>query len=438
MGNSDPARIGAIASLIGTETFDDALARFLPEDLAAMRPCFSAIAHGCAAGRHQDAYREVYRMRVRRGDEWFMFVKLGAANAELALLASFYDAVWTTPAHQLSPLDRARILGYTGFALRALGRMHEAAHLFAASLKSLVDAASWRDAAICASAKSELRLCLGDIREAIGLARTSVIYADQSGAIDHRVKRRMALGDALHQAGHMREAQALFEEAIVLQGDAALRTLYSLWSYRYCDFMLAQGQAQFVLDNDCHRGVSGSLLDLGLEDLIAGRAHAALALAAPSADGNGKQRPALAREHLNAAVDRLRRAFNDQWVPKGLIARAAFLRACGEYPAASVDLAEAHEIAARGEMRLHLTDFRLEAARLALAQRDATGDNAFRVHAENHIMAAANLIACSGYKRRLAELEALRACLSGAITASQLAPDCDAQGRAIWHNLDEQ
>jgi hypothetical protein len=117
-------------------------------------------------------------------------------------------------------------------------------------------------------------------------------------------------------------------------------------------------------------------------------------------------------------------------------------------------------------MRLYLTDCHLEAARLALAQLAAAPPQpapragflgrlfhhapapaapapshppaeaaALRAAAEAHTGAAAALIEATGYKRRLGELAALRACLKGEIPARTLAPDRDAQGRPIWRGL---
>lgn len=101
---------------------------------------------------------------------------------------------------------------------------------------------------------------------------------------------------------------------------------------------------------------------------------------------------------------------------------------------AATDLAETLDIAARGEMRLHLTDYHLETARLALAQL-ADGDTTLRTEAEDHYTKAAALVKATGYNRRLKELAALRACLDGQIPAHILAPDRDAEGRPIWHDL---
>ena len=52
-----------------------------------------------------------------------------------------------------------------------------------------------------------------------------------------------------------------------------------------------------------------------------------------------------------------------------------------------------------------------------------------RARAEEHYEAARQLIAATGYKRRLPELEAIRVCLDGEIAAGILDPDRDRNGR---------
>jgi tetratricopeptide (TPR) repeat protein len=476
----DWSKLREAAALIGTAAFDDALVAFLPGSVEGMRPCFAAIAHGCASGRHQEAYSEVYFPRVLRGNENFIGHKLGALNASLAALASFFDKPWGTPAAALRDTTKARVLGFTAFALRALGRLREAVEPFEAGLKADAAARDWERAAIGASNVSELCLTLGDIAEAIRAARDSVALADTSGNAGMRMIMRTTLADALHQSGAAPEALAAFAEAEAMQKEKQpdLPNLYSLSSYRYSDFLLASGQPHAVIENYHYCRQSGdSLLTLALEELAVGRAHAALCsrpactgpLSSPlkpvliqpsrdtsttvspaalddrgepghngAGDGGGDKggsgNAAKAVTHLDAAVDGLRRAGTDYILPAGLLARAAFRRSQGTYPAATTDLAEALDIASRGEMRLYLADIHLETARLLLAQFDGD-DSTLRAETEAHIQAAADLIKATGYNRRQAELAALRACLDSAIPADILAPDRDEKGRFIWHDL---
>ena len=243
-------RLREAAALIGTAAFDEALQKFLPGDLDGMRPCFSAIAHGCAAGRHQEAYHEVYLPRVQRGNKAFIAHKLGALNANLAALALFFDEVWGVPAKGLSQRNKSRVLNFAAYSLRALGRLREAIQPFEAGLKADAAARDWKNAASAAGSVSELRLTLGDVAEAIAAARTSVAHADTSGDAHQRISGRTALAEALHRAGQNREPSKQFEEAEALQmkWQPSLPKTYGVQGYRYCDLLLAQGQIKAAID----------------------------------------------------------------------------------------------------------------------------------------------------------------------------------------------
>jgi ATP/maltotriose-dependent transcriptional regulator MalT len=100
---------------------------------------------------------------------------------------------------------------------------------------------------------------------------------------------------------------------------------------------------------------------------------------------------------LTHAVDGLRRAGQEDDLPRGLLARAAFCRLRGDLAGAAADLAEAQEIAERGGMRLYLCDAHLEGARLALRQGNFEA-------ARRHVTLARRLVAETGYKRREREV----------------------------------
>jgi hypothetical protein len=96
-------------------------------------------------------------------------------------------------------------------------------------------------------------------------------------------------------------------------------------------------------------------------------------------------------EHLNAAVDGLRRAGTLDLVPGALLSRAWLRFLEGDPDGAREDLDEAWEIAERGPMRLHIADIHLHRARL------------FRDKEE--LKRARYMIEQCGYWRRKEELE---------------------------------
>jgi len=240
---------------------------------------------------------------------------------------------------------------------------------------------------------------------------------------------RAKRADALHQAGRWEESAEAFREAEALQvewqpGDPRL---YSLRGYQYCDLLLSCGEPEggsglqglAAAPEEAQRfrqacrevreraeqtiQIAKSnhwLLDIALDHLSLGRSHLGLALTAagPATPGGEAEADfAQAAEHLDRAVEGLRKAGDESYAPRGLLARAAFHRLRGDLAGAAADLAEAVEIAERGGMRLHLCDAHLERARLALRQGDPEV-------ARRHVALARQLVAETGYGRREREV----------------------------------
>jgi tetratricopeptide (TPR) repeat protein len=365
-----------------------------------MEPLFRAVVHGCAAGRYQEVMDEVYWRRIHRGNESHILQKLGAFAASLGALARLFEEPWSRPHPSLSKARQARVLGWVGFHLRALGRLVEAVAPMEAGLARQVQQEDWKDASIDAANLSELLLALGRLEPAEARAREAVAHADRSGDWFERMGDRTAHADALHQRGRLEAAQALFGEAERMQADREPKypLLYSLGAYRYGDLLLSLGQP-----TEAGGAPSGwrcemaeirehRLLDIALDHLLLGRAAADLADFTPAAP------------HLDAAVTGLRKAGTQHHLPRGLLARAALYRLTHRFDLAHRDLTEAHTIATRGGMRLHLCDYHLESARLHLAQDhlDLARDHYAVAHAEVHAM---------GYHRRDPELAELAAAL---------------------------
>jgi tetratricopeptide (TPR) repeat protein len=349
----------------------------LPDTLEEMQPLFAAIAHGCAAGLHQEVFDEVFYVRVRRGDEAYINSQLGAFSANLYALVHFFDPPWIRPSPSLVAHNQVVVLNYAGFALRALGRLREAVEPIRENvrLNASASAASrytWREAATNASNLSELLLTLGDVRLAVAAARESVDYADKSGDASARITARTTLADALHRADDTRTAEALFAEAERLQKQMQpdFPRLYSLRGYQFCDLLLGQARHGKVAEHavwtrDFYQSLGDQvvLLDRALLSLSFGRAMHQNWL-----EGGAKVAPCDARNQFDAAAEGLRKAGSEDRIPNGLLARAAFRRDIGEWDKVQEDLDEANEIASRGGMRLHLTNYHLESARLRLAQ----------------------------------------------------------------------
>jgi len=343
------------------------------------------------------------------------------------------------------------VLGEVASLLRAQGRFTEALPALRAGLQMEEDAKRWDNAAIGASNLSQAELLIGEVAVAVATAETSVAHADRSGDEFFFLCNRATHADALHAAGQLGEATQTFADAESRQKQwkPTFPLLDSGQGYDYCDLLLTKGEyaaardrAEKILDAEVEQD---SLLDRALVRLALGRAHLGLVLAT-----TGVQQPPAsaydgartARAHLGEAVDGLRASGNNDELPRGLLARAAFRRSVGDWDGAARDLDEVEEIAEPGPMRLFLCDMTLERARLAFAHRETFAPlngliddsppkperpgeaerKALHDEAAKELATAADYIKTCGYHRRDEELAELQAVLRGDRTFAGLRP----------------
>jgi tetratricopeptide (TPR) repeat protein len=373
-----------------------------PDTLEGLEPLYRAVAHGCMAGRYRDALDEVLWRRIWRLNDYFSGNKLGAIGADLAALAGFFVKRWSLVVGVLPESDKAILAHNAGTALRALGRLCEAAEALETGLAAALGRRDWGEAAVSANNLSEVHLAMGNVAAAIDFARRSVEYADRSGDLFQRMSKRTTLADALHQAGQTNEAAQLFEAAEEMQRGFQPEhpLLYSMQGYRYFDFLLARGTRQML-----RRAQETSewmlqdprvpILTVALGRLSLGRALT------PCAKAEGGEDLSAAAKHLNATVQGMRAAGEQIFIAHALLHRAALHRLRKDWPAAEADLAEVEEIAGRSGMKLHMADHHLESARLALARKNIPA-------AREHLADAEVLVDETGYRRRDGEIEDLR------------------------------
>ncbi|MCI0691685.1 TIR domain-containing protein [candidate division KSB1 bacterium] len=379
-------------------------AQYQPDTLEEMEPLFATVTHGCQAGRHEEATREVYIARIRRGQENYCVAKLGAFGAELAILSNFFESPWSRPVSDFSDEQKAAILNWAGSRLRALGRLREAAENMEISFSAFIRQKNWEYAAVDAGNLSEIHLILGEVKQAIVYGRHCVNFADRSRNWQQQIIQRTALADALHQAGELSTAEGLFREAEVMQkqGQPECPYLYSVRGYQFCDLLLSQVRYQEVQKRASlileYATQQNWILDIALDKLSLGHAIMLKAQAEESKDFTAS------KDYLDQAVQVLRKVSMQHHMPRGLLARAALYRLQGEFAKAEADLEEAREIAERGEMNLHLADYHLEACRLCLAQ----STEGMAQKAKEHLETASAMIEKMGYGRRKPEVEALR------------------------------
>jgi tetratricopeptide (TPR) repeat protein len=378
-----------------------------PDTLEEMEPLFAAVAHGCLAGLHQRAKDEVVLPRIRRMDEHFALKKLGAFGADLAALSHFFHTPWSRLAQGLREGTKSIILGWAAFGLQALGRLREAGEPMKAALEMHVKNENWKFAAMEAGNLCELELTLGRVAKAVDYGRRAVDHADRSGDGFQKEVARTQLADALHQVGRREEATALFREAEEMQKkrQPEYRFLYSLRGYQYCDLLLGptepgKGRAVREVMERAKAALEIStrslgLLSIALDHLTLGRVRL-MAAQENNKDEDWKQ----SRQSMDRAVEGLRKSGAQHRLPWGLLARAGYFRLRGEFEKARVDLKETLDIAQAGGMKLFIADYHLEAARLALAEKNEERKS----RSEEELRIAEKMVIEMGYLRREKEI----------------------------------
>jgi len=429
----------------------------LPDTLDEMEPLFAAVRHGCAAGMHQEVLFKVYWTRIRRGDKVYLCKKLCGFDAELSILSHFFIKPWCTPAIELTNNTKENLFGWVGHDLRALSRFKEAIQSIQEAIDIAMKEKDWINAAIAKNNLGELLLTIGKVTLGSETARQSVQLADTSLSQEHhwwiinnnpntlanvwQMSTRTTLADALHQSGDLCMAATIFIEAEKLQQQRqpVYGFLYSIWGFRFCDLLLTVGRWDMVKLRTEYSLVivlnrSENSLDISLNRISMSRAKLQKTiieqinlLSDPSdsglapdlsciprpirkkatADNSSIENENQTKEWLDQAVSGLRKAGAEEFIPRGLLSRAAWCRwaivllgRTDTITQAVQDVQETEEIAQRGGMRLHLIDFHLESARLALT----IGKPVLNRTVAEHLAAAQKGIEETGYNRRLPEV----------------------------------
>jgi tetratricopeptide (TPR) repeat protein len=394
-----------------------------------LQPLYQAVAHGCHAGMQQEVLKKVYHDRILRGtdDDGFYSTKtLGAYGADLGAIACFFERPWRLVSSNLAPPSQALLLNNAAYSLRALGRLTDALEPSRAALAMWVAQPDWTNAAITAGNLAELELTLGDVRAAVRDGKAFVAHADRSGHAGWSMIGRSTYAYVVNQAGRWAEAEAHFVEAEAMQAehDPGRPRLFGLRGFQRCDHLLASAESEVWRRSVSSRGshnlaasesllqtcqavgerakktlawlASGTwLLDIGLDQLTLARASLYRAiLRGESPTG----------EHLKEAADFLYHAGQQDYLPRGLLARALWLAVTGDFDGAQEDLNEAYEIAERGPMRLYLADIHLHRARLFGLMANRPPKYPW-VSARDDLDKARKFIDECGYGRRREELD---------------------------------
>jgi hypothetical protein len=415
------------------QEWQTALRLFLPEDGAGMTPLFACITHGCAAERERECWHEVYRPRILRGNEGYAYLRLGLVGEELAALANFFETPFVKASPRLSPSDQSIAMADAGRLLLALGRLQDASETERAFMRARVDENNWEESASQALRLSELLVTIGQLggREgAIAVAEQAVALCERHG--ESSPGYLTTLADALHRAGELARAEALFLEAELLQKEDSpgLPPLFALSGYLYCDLLFARGRIgeaayraqRNMRERDDERR---PLLNRALDMLTSARA----ALEAISPTVRAPEDCAILSKEALAA---LRQSNRVDHLCRGLLLHGEALWRCGDADAAYAAIREAEIIAQRGPMPPFLTDVHLLRASIQLGEGRLDRAGAYRNQArdliEKHSYGAAlPKLALLNAEIAVAERADCEVAIANAITAIRGKPYHDAE-----------
>jgi hypothetical protein len=429
------------------------------EDLA---PLYQAIRHGVFAGIEAETLHDIYIDRIcRRGVEgnleYYSVHRLGAISSELAAISWFFDPPYMNITPNLNMEDQLFVERQAANCLRAQGRLTEVLPFQYEQLKRLQSTANQE--------QTSLRSTRRFTRPAINLVFAELLVghiAKASELVEHAVELTKPFVERPTVRGQIAALFAMHANVLTALGqrDAAKlmhaereqfikerRPRSFINTYGSCDLLLDAGD-YIVAGEHAKEALArvNSLIDNGLYTLILGRVHFALALK----NVTGEKSPVEANEnttvsstHLDCSIDSLRKSGQNDHLPRGLLARAAFRRSIGDWGGVARDLDEVEEIAEPGPMRLFLCDMALERVRLAFAQIEAFGslngtlekDNppkpvvpsadeiaTLKSEAERQLKMAADYIETCGYHRRDEELAELQAVLRSERKFADLPP----------------
>lgn len=373
-----------------------------PDTLEEMLPLYAAVRHGCEAGLYEEALLEVYVRRIQRGNEAFSTSKLGGFGIGLVAMSGFFNQPWHQPVAELSEDSQAYVLAGVGHYLAAVGRLFESAMLRQKALEARIALADWLNAAASATNLGFIYLTIGDLALAARYGMEGVDLADRSTNAFQRINRRAFLAEVLHQRGQESESKSTFHEAEKIQKeeDPSHPILYALSGFEYCNLLLDREKYSEVgerVSQTIEIARSNQwLLNIALDSLLLGRSYLM------KAEAEGTKDFSTPRVYLDQAVEDLRHAGTQVFLPLGLLARAELHRVMEKFEVAHQDLEEVMEIAEYGGMKLYLADGHLEYARLYLAMGEEEP-------ARQHFIQGRDLVNQTGYHRRdgaVAELAA--------------------------------
>ncbi|MBI1227954.1 MAG: hypothetical protein GC192_22170 [Bacteroidetes bacterium] len=379
--------------------------KILPETPEEKDVLYLAITHGCKAERFEESLYYVFYERIRGSEIGFSENTTPTFNANITALSHFYKIPWSEIHNKLTQRDNAIILNWVGYNLRAIGQLDEAINVVMESFKIHERLYNWNELALNAIALCELYILTGQVKNAIYYGKRCVEIAMASKRKNVLTDAKAVYAHALHQNGLFKKAKHTFQQSEIIQQteEPWSEYLYSIRGFRFNQLLLdielsmevaVRSKYMTTLTKDKLDALNHAINYLGISVVLL---HLSRTLYSQNTLDT-------TISNLNHAISYFTMAGRQDYLPVGLLFRASYYRFVEKFLFAEEDLEEVLDIAEPSGMRLHLTDYHLEMARLR-------NDMGRLEEAKDNMEKAAKLIEETGYHRRDKELAELQAVL---------------------------
>jgi tetratricopeptide (TPR) repeat protein len=422
--------------------------------LASLQPLYQAIAHGCKAGRYEDALYRVYfdriaKMTANEGGFVYSAHALGGLSTDVAMLSQFFEKPFDRPKRGLSQESKMVLMSNVASMLGQLGRTQESAQTLSSlfrEAKSLKrNPSSCRMAAVVAGNFAHCTAMLGNITEGLSIARTGMTFANQ--AVQHFDSFATAHGnyaELLFLSGKLEEAYKKIAEIEAKRSLSSKLIQSSKLSYLNVKALILIYEGRWKEAKDVSEllilGDNVGLQFKGFSLMIQARANFG-ELLEHLLEGTNRSTDVSTSEIIeslfNKSIAVLRTGEAAEFLAQGYIYRAIFWTALGKFALAKKDLEQAEEIATAGSMTLLVADIAIQLARIDLSRQHRFTPLAFTptdkitsakveeplstLHdSVAQLNRAAELLERTGYRLRATEIPQLLEVVAGTLQISEL------------------
>ncbi len=419
--------------------------------LASLQPLYQAIAHGCKAGRYEDALYKVYFGRIAKMTEGESFAysahALGGLSTDVAILAQFFEKPFDRPKRGLSQNAKMNLMSNVASFLGQLGRIQDSAQTLSSlfrEAKSLKRGpASSRAAAVVAGNLAHCTAMLGNITEGMSIARTGMTFANQAAQhFDSFATAHGNYAELLFLSGKLQEASKKIAEIEAKRSLSTQPVQSSKLSYLNVKASILIYEKKWKEAMDVSKimvfGDNVGLQFIGLSLLIQARANLGELLERLL---EGTDQSSTSSEVIESLFDEsitmLRTAEAAEFLAKGYIYRADFWTALGKWALAKKDLEQAEEIATAGSITILIADITIQLAKIDLSElckfaplssnppiegalARTEEPSSARQDSVAQLGRAAEIVERTGYKLRAAEIPQLLEVAAGTLQISKL------------------